>query len=147
MIALFASSKLDSCPAVAGLALCYTHATIVRMDTNKFKDTLAAEQALLEGELKNIARFNTETNVWEATPNTEMMNESDDNDAADRFEDFEERTSMLATLQSRLTDVKDALTKIENGTFGKCEVCGKAIEKDRLEANPAARTNKEHMNG
>ena len=117
------------------------------MDTNKFKDTLAAEQALLEGELKNIARFNTETNVWEATPNTEMMNESDDNDAADRFEDFEERTSMLATLQSRLTDVKDALAKIENGTFGKCEVCGQPIEKDRLEANPAARTNKEHMNG
>ena len=75
------------------------------------------------------------------------MNASDDNDAADRFEDFEERTSMLNTLQARLTDIKDALAKIENGTYGKCEVCGKPIEKDRLLANPAARTNKEHMNG
>lgn len=117
------------------------------MNTNKFKDTLVAEQALLEGELSNIARFNTETNVWEATPNTDMMHESDDNDAADRFEDFEERTSMLHTLQARLTDVKDALIKIENGTFGICEVSGEKIEMDRLEANPAARTNKAHMNG
>ena len=117
------------------------------MDTKKFKEILAAEQTLLEGELSNIARFNTENNQWEATPDTDMMNQSDDNDAADRFEDFEERTSMLNTLQARLTDVKDALTKIENGTFGKCEVCGDAIEADRLEANPAARTNKVHMNG
>lgn len=118
------------------------------MDTNKFKETLIAEQALLEGELKNIARFNTETNVWEATPNTEMMNESDDNDAADRFEDFEERTSMLTTLQARLTDVKDALIKIEAKKFGMCETGDDhKIESDRLEANPAARTCKAHMNG
>ncbi len=117
------------------------------MDTKAAKETLLAEQVLLEGELKNIARFNNETGQWEATPDTELMNASDDNDAADRFEDFEERTSMLTTLQARLTDVKDALMKIEKGTYGMCEVCGKPIEKDRLAANPAARTNKEHMNG
>jgi RNA polymerase-binding transcription factor DksA len=116
------------------------------MDTNKFKDTLTSEQTLLEGELKNIAHFNDETNQWEATPDTDLMNMSDDNDAADRFEDFEERTSMLKTLQARLTDVKDALTKIENGTYGICEVSGEPIEADRLEANPAARTNKANMN-
>ncbi len=116
------------------------------MDTNKFKDTLTSEQTLLEGELKNIAHFNDETNQWEATPDTDLMNMSDDNDAADRFEDFEERTSMLKTLQARLTDVKDALTKIENGTYGICEVSGEPIEADRLEANPAARTCKDHMN-
>ncbi len=117
------------------------------MDTKKFKETLSAEQSLLEGELANIARFNPESEQWEATPDTDLMNQSDDNDAADRFEDFEERTSMLNTLQARLTDVKDALKKIEKGTFGKCEVCGEPIELDRLEANPAARTNKIHMNG
>jgi DnaK suppressor protein len=117
------------------------------MDTNKFKDTLNAEQALLEGELKNIARFNSETNQWEATPDADLMNMSDDNDAADRFEDFEERTSMLKTLQARLTDIKEAIAKIDAGSYGVCEVCGKAIESDRLEANPAAPTCKEHMNG
>jgi RNA polymerase-binding transcription factor DksA len=117
------------------------------MDIKKVKESLVTEQNLLEGELGNIARFNTDTNMWEATPDTDMMNQSDDNDAADRFEDFEERTSMLNTLQARLTDVKDALIKIENGKFGICEVSGEKIEDDRLEANPAARTNKAHMNG
>lgn len=117
------------------------------MDTKKFKEILLTEQTLLEGELGNIARFNPENGQWEATPDTDLMNQSDDNDAADRFEDFEERTSMLNTLQARLTDVKDALKKIEAGTYGKCEVCGEPIELDRLEANPAARTNKAHMNG
>jgi DnaK suppressor protein len=122
-------------------------ATIVIMITNKFKESLIAEQNLLEEELSGIARFNDETGQWDATPNTDMMNEADDNDAADRFEDFEERTSMLHTLQTRLTDVKDALTKIENNKFGICEVSGEKIEADRLEANPAARTNKANMNG
>ena len=117
------------------------------MDIKKYKEILTAEQTLLEGELVKIARFNSESSQWEATPDADLMNQSDDNDAADRFEDFEERTSMLNTLQSRLNDIKDALKKIETGTYGKCEVCGEPIELDRLEANPAARTNKVHMNG
>ena len=117
------------------------------MDTNTFKETLLAEQTLLEGELKNIALFNTETNQWEATPDTQLMNQSDDNDAADRFEDFEERTSMLKTLQDRLNDIKGAIVKIDEGTYGMCETGGDhPIEADRLAANPAARTCKEHMN-
>lgn len=53
---------------------------------------------------------------------------------------------MVTTLQTRLTDVNAALGKIEAGTFGICEVSGEPIEADRLEANPAARTNKANMN-
>ncbi len=117
------------------------------MNTSKAKETLLAEKSLLEGELGNIARFNSETNLWEATPDTEMMHESYDNDAADRFEDFEERTSMLKTLQARLSDIESSLKKIEDGSYGKCVVCGKSIEADRLNANSAAQTCKEHMNG
>jgi RNA polymerase-binding transcription factor DksA len=117
------------------------------IDTNHFKEKLEAEQKVLEEELTDIARFNTETSTWEATPDTDMIGEIDDNDAADRFEDFEERTSMVATLGARLKDVSDALKKIEAGTYGMCEVSGEPIELDRLEANPAARTSKAHMNG
>lgn len=114
---------------------------------NHFKEKLETEKKSLEEELGQIALFNTETNVWEATPDQDMMGEIDDNDAADRFEDFEERTAMVTTLQTRLTDVNLALKKIEDGTYGLCEVSGEPIEEDRLEANPAARTNKAHMNG
>jgi RNA polymerase-binding transcription factor DksA len=111
-----------------------------------FNEKLLAEKKALEEELTQIARFNTDTNVWEATPDQDMMGEIDENDAADRFEDFEARSSMVTTLQTRLTDVDAALAKIEAGTFGICEVSGEPIEADRLEANPAARTSKAHMN-
>ncbi|MES2224773.1 MAG: TraR/DksA family transcriptional regulator [Patescibacteria group bacterium] len=116
------------------------------MNTKHFKEKLEAEKKSLEEELGQIAIFNTETNIWEATPDQDMMGEIDENDAADRFEDFEGRTGMATTLQARLTDVNIALEKIEKGTFGVCEVSGEPIEIDRLEANPAARTNKAHMN-
>jgi RNA polymerase-binding transcription factor DksA len=116
------------------------------INTNHFKEKLEAEKKTLEEELGQIAIFNTETNIWEATPDQEMMGEIDDNDAADRFEDFEGRTGMVTTLQARLTDVNIALGKIDAGTFGNCEVAHEPIEEDRLEANPAARTCKAHMN-
>lgn len=116
------------------------------MNTNQFKEKLTAEKANLEQELGAIALYNTETNLWEATPDQDMMGEIDDNDAADRFEDFEGRSGMVTTLQSRLSDVESALAKIESGTYGLCEVGGEKIESDRLEANPSAKTCKAHMN-
>lgn len=118
------------------------------IDTNTFKEKLLAEKKLLEEELAGIARLNPQTNTWEAIPDQDLVGEIDDNDAADRFEDFESRTSMTVTLQSRLKDIEDALKKIEQNTYGMCEVDGShPIETERLEANPAARTCKEHMNG
>lgn len=116
------------------------------INTHHFKEKLEVEKKGLEEELKQIAIFNTETNIWEATPDQDMMGEIDDNDAADRFEDFEARTAMVTTLQTRLADINRALGKIEAGTYGNCEISGEPIEEDRLEANPAARTNKAHMN-
>jgi RNA polymerase-binding transcription factor DksA len=38
-----------------------------------------------------------------------------------------------------LTDVDDALAKLDNGTYGRCESCGGPIGDARLEAMPAAR--------
>ncbi len=56
-------------------------------------------------------------------------------DAIDR-----EREYMLASSEGQLLlEVDDALRKIYEGSFGKCEKCSKAIEKNRLEAMPHAR--------
>jgi DnaK suppressor protein len=122
------------------------HDSIRGMNTQSFKEKLEIEKKGLEEELGQIAIFNTETNMWDATPDQDMMGEIDDNDAADRFEDFEERSAMVTTLQSRLIDLDIAIAKIGTDKFGKCEVCGEPIEADRLEANPAARKDKTHMN-
>lgn len=42
-------------------------------------------------------------------------------------------------LSETLAEVGDALMRIEEGTFGRCERCGEEISPSRLEAKPAAR--------
>jgi RNA polymerase-binding transcription factor DksA len=47
--------------------------------------------------------------------------------------------ALAANLQSLLGDVERALGKLDDGTYGNCEVCGQAIAPARLEAMPATR--------
>jgi len=47
-------------------------------------------------------------------------------------------TDVLVTeLRSSLQEIERALEKLDEGTYGICERCGKAISPDRLEAMPA----------
>ena len=48
------------------------------------------------------------------------------------------------SLELRLKDVNDALERMKYGIYGICEVCKKEIPIERLEANPAAKTDMEH---
>jgi RNA polymerase-binding transcription factor len=53
-----------------------------------------------------------------------------------------ERELELTTLMivdAELKDIDDALRKLEQGTYGICEACGKPIDPERLEAKPWAR--------
>ena len=70
---------------------------------------------------------------------------ADENETADNIEEFESNTAVLKELEIRYNDIKDALVKIEKDEYGFCEVCKAPIEEDRLIANQAARTCKEHM--
>ena len=49
-----------------------------------------------------------------------------------------EAEALAAALRERLSEVRGALAKIDQGTYGVCEVCGKQIALARLEAMPAA---------
>ena len=79
-------------------------------------------------------------------PTSQDGPESDMVDLADRVEDYEGRSEMVKTLSRRLTDIQDALKKITTGGYGVCEISGEKIEEARLDANPAARTCKGHIN-
>jgi len=118
-------------------------------DINKFKGMLLEERAKLEVELSDLGIMDPETGDWGAyQKEAGEADVSDKNDAADFDEDFALRANTLGQLEKRYIDVKNSLSKIEraDGSFGKCELSGKDIEEDRLMANPAARTCKEHMN-
>ena len=47
--------------------------------------------------------------------------------------------ALAGNLRESLSDVEDAIVKLDNGTFGTCEGCGQPISPDRLEAKPAAK--------
>jgi DnaK suppressor protein len=54
----------------------------------------------------------------------------------EREKDF----SILEQLESEISDLDSALKKIDEGTYGICEIGGEPIETERLEAIPGART-------
>ncbi|MGI8809207.1 MAG: TraR/DksA C4-type zinc finger protein [Acidimicrobiales bacterium] len=57
----------------------------------------------------------------------------------------EKDLSILEQVESELGDVEHALRRLDDGTYGTCEVCGKVIPDERLEAVPAARLCLEHQ--
>ena len=117
------------------------------IDTNHFKQKLEEEKARLEGELSNVATKNPDNlSDWSPTAPDRDVSTADENTVADSIEELEENTAITNSLEARYKDVLSGLDKIKNGVYGTCQVCGKEIELDRLEANPAARTCKEHMN-
>lgn len=116
------------------------------METANYKTKLEAELKELTAELKTLGIHNpTVKEDWIATPEGVDTNEADQNIGADRVEDWDERRATLSNLEGRYNDIVRALKKIEDGTYGKCEVSGEPIEEDRLEVNPAARTCKAHL--
>ena len=109
---------------------------------------LAEEVIKLENELKTVGRKNPRNlGDWEAVEGGETtVDNAEDGDIAESIETYENNSAILEQLETRFNEVKRALEKIEEGTFGKCEVCGMEIESARLSANPAAKTCKSHMN-
>lgn len=115
------------------------------LDTQKYKAKLEADLSQVTEELESIGVYNEETGDWVAKPSRNAVGEADSNEQADVVEDWNERRAILSNLETRYNNLKRALQKIEDGTFGKCEISGDAIEEDRLEVNPAARTCEAHM--
>jgi RNA polymerase-binding transcription factor DksA len=50
-----------------------------------------------------------------------------------------EMEALAGSLSETLAEIEDALRKMEQGTYGRCERCGGDIAEPRLEAMPAAR--------
>ena len=115
------------------------------IDTQKYKDLLLQEEKRLILELNNLGTETNASGIWD-TENREDIDPADREDVADALEDLENRQDTARVIETELHEVRHALEKINNGTYGICEVSNEPIEEDRLEANPSARTCKSHMN-
>ena len=102
---------------------------------DKLKDTLLKRLDELEHSIDNDEEFET----------TELSNY--DNHPADNATDLTDKHTRLALrrhYEDEIADIKEALTAIDEGTYGKCTECGKEIPLERLEAIPSATTCVEH---
>lgn len=115
-------------------------------DTILYKDRLDEMLQEVTEELRSLGVNDPDVaENWIATNIADDSDDADPNLHADTLEEYEERASVLAVLETRYNNIRRALTKIDAGTFGTCEISGEPIEEARLAANPAARTCVAHM--
>jgi RNA polymerase-binding transcription factor DksA len=60
-------------------------------------------------------------------------------DTAQVTAELDEQRSLTAELRELLDDVERALARLDDGTYGTCEVCGGEIGDERLAELPATR--------
>jgi len=114
-------------------------------DLKHYKAKLTSEKAELESELQEVGEKNpTLKEGWEATSKNIEVDSADENEVADKFEEYEGNSGILKQLEGQLTEVNAALDRIAKGTYGICQICGQPIEKDRLEANPSSKISIKH---
>jgi RNA polymerase-binding transcription factor DksA len=116
------------------------------IDYDHFQRKLEEEKKKLEKELGEVGIQNPDRpSDWVAMPAEHDVSTADENTVADSIEGYEENQAIVNTLEARYRDIQSGLDKIKHGVYGKCQVCQKEIESERLEANPAARTCMEHI--
>jgi len=119
--------------------------------TIELKIALEKERDLLTEELSTIATPDSNTpddwdikhSEWEENEIT-SEEELESGVSVNEVDDDMTNKALSDHLELRLKDVNNALKRLEDGTYGICQVCQKEIPLERLKANPAAKTDMEH---
>jgi DnaK suppressor protein len=113
---------------------------IPQHELEELRGKLEAERDSLEEELASHGRVQSDSGEWEGASIGFEGEESDQGDVADQIEELATNVPLVKELETRHTDVAEALEKMDEGVYGICEECDEPIDLDRLKANPAART-------
>ena len=114
------------------------------MNKDEQKQKLVSELETIEKDLNGLGRELNESGDWVATVDDSKDEHIDPGDDANITEELEGEIAVLNVLEQRHEQVLKALSALENGAYGICEVCGEKISDARLEANPSATTCVEH---
>jgi DnaK suppressor protein len=102
-------------------------------------DSVAATESMLSPEFLAIQtrlmqeRSTVLTRI-EAVSRHDVIIDSDGVPAGD----FESENALASMLDSRLAEIERALSRLSDGSYGRCEKCSQAIPPRRLEALPFA---------
>jgi DnaK suppressor protein len=97
------------------------------MNTDHFKKLLLAKRSELQSRLAGLEQ--------EASAPAEQ-GVTDYTDAATNEQESSDSLEIATKLSETLEEVESALRRIDDGTYGKCAICGRQIEPARLEAVP-----------
>ena len=100
--------------------------------------TLSSLRTTLEEQRTHLRR---EIEEQGADPDSDEVAFVNDPGFSDRSHSTEERSrliSVVKALRESLRDTERALAKMDAGTYGTCESCGKPISPERLDAIPWA---------
>jgi RNA polymerase-binding transcription factor DksA len=113
-------------------------------DLKHFKALILEKRTEMLEELDNLkeSMMDVTTGEYVAESSTYSLHMEQGTDAMER-----EKTFLFASRGSKfVSQLDDALTRIENRTYGVCRVCSLLIPKERLEAVPTAQTCAEYKN-
>jgi RNA polymerase-binding protein DksA len=107
------------------------------MNTDRFRIALLEERGRVESALKYL---NSETDGAERDEASTELSTADNHigDRASETFDRELDYTLEENAEVVIADIDRALARIEDGSYGTCERCGKEIPEERLEARPWA---------
>jgi len=106
---------------------------------NDLKTKLLSTKERIEGELSRFSKVSDNSTGFETKFPDDIGSTNDEN--ATEVEEYTDNLAIEQDLKEQLTDITDALEKMEAGEYGKDEETGEEIDLARLQAYPAARTN------
>lgn len=106
------------------------------IDLEHFRELLIEERKRLEEELEQVR--NRHTDMDNALPEEGEGGDEDTADLASAMMDKEMDLSVEDEIEDILNQVDRAFQKLEEGSYGICDVSGKVIPVNRLEAIPYA---------
>ncbi len=107
---------------------------IMAIDLQQQKKRLLAKQAELQAQIDGLTLAYPEP----VDPIELSEGSQDFEETAVDFLEMQQEQSIKVNEDSLLSEVQDALKRIEDGTYGRCIVCGELIPEKRLEALPWA---------
>ena len=106
------------------------------IDTDRFRRLLTEERTRLQDALEHIHQSNVLS--LEEASGEETSFDNHPGDSATITFDREMDYTLEDNAESVLEAIDKALERIDDGTYGTCERCGKEIAEERLEARPYA---------
>jgi DnaK suppressor protein len=103
---------------------------VLRAELERLRSDVGAQVAVLEADLVGL---------FEASRSSNADDEHDPEGSTIAFERAQ-LTAVLEAARRRLAELDAASRRVDDGTYGVCEGCGRPIPGERLAARPSART-------